>query len=235
MSVLLGLFFAAYFVLGGLDYGVALISRGPADLDRVGPFFLGNEVWLVAAVGLLFGAYPLNEGELLSQQRVPVAVALLGVVAVTVAYGLRLFRRVRAGSAPSADTPRVGVLDGVARIGGALALLGWGAALGGVWQGGEFRTTPLVGACAAGLLALGGLHGWAFLRRRWALLGATSAAIVALTVAVGTSVEWHIADVGTLDLVRPTAYALLPIVVLAQAATWWMFRGRHVSEAPVAG
>ena len=232
MTVMLGLFFAAYFVLGGLDYGVALISRGPADLDRVGPFFLGNEVWLVAAVGLLFGAYPLNEGELLSQQRVPVAVALLGVVLVTVGYGLRLLRR---ASGSSSGTPKVGVLDGVARIGGALALLGWGAALGGGWQGGEFRVTPLVGVCAAAFLALGGLHGWAFLHRRWTLLGATTAAIVALTVAVGTSVEWHIADGGTLDLVRPTAYVLLPIVGVAQAATWWMFRGRHVSEAPVAG
>jgi hypothetical protein len=123
----------------------------------------------------------------------------------------------------------------VARIGGALALLGWGAALGGIWQGGEFRVTFLVGACALGLLALGGLHGWAYLGGRWTLVGATSAAIVALTVAVGTSVAWHTADAATLAFVRPVAYALFPLVVMVQAATWWMFRERHPAQAPVAG
>jgi cytochrome bd ubiquinol oxidase subunit II len=227
MTVLLAILFAGYFVLGGLDYGVALVSRGRADLDRVGPFFLGNEVWLVGAVGLLIGAFPLNEGELLSRQRVPVGVALLGVIMVIAAYGLRLFRRT-----PGAG---VGVLDGVARIGGALALIGWGAALGGIWQGGVFRVTLLTGACAVGLLLLGGLHGWAFIGRRWTLFGGTSAAIIALTVAAGTAVDWYLADSATLDLVRPTAYALLPLVLLAQGATWWMFRTRHPRQAPVAG
>ncbi|MEE3919662.1 cytochrome d ubiquinol oxidase subunit II [Micromonospora sp. BRA006-A] len=62
---LLGLFFATYLVLGGYDYGVGLLlaRRGPAPgsratLTALGPFFLGNEVWLVAAVGILFGAFP---------------------------------------------------------------------------------------------------------------------------------------------------------------------------------
>jgi len=226
MTVLLAILFAGYFVLGGLDYGIALVSRGRADLDRVGPFFLGNEVWLVGAVGLLFGAYPLNDGELLSAQRVPVGVALLGVVLVTASYGLRLFRRAPGG---------IGPLDGVARIGGALALIGWGAALGGIWQGGVFHVTPVTGLCALGLLAVGGLHGWAFLHRRWVVFGATTAAIVALTVAAGTAVDWHIADSATLDLVRPAAYALLPLVLLAQGATWWMFRARHPRQATVPG
>ncbi|MEV6964925.1 cytochrome d ubiquinol oxidase subunit II [Hamadaea sp. NPDC051192] len=225
MTFLLALLFGGYFVLGGLDYGVALVSRGRADLDRVAPVFLGNEVWLVGAVGLLFGAYPLNEGELLSQQRVPVGVALLGVILVTAAYGLRLFRRTPGG---------VGLLDGVARIGGALALIGWGAALGGIWQGGTFHVTAVTGACALGLLALGGLHGWAFVSRRWAILGGTSVVILALTFAAGSAVDWHVADSATLDLVRPAAYALLPLVLLAQAATWWMFRTRHPRQAPVA-
>ncbi|NUR74282.1 MAG: hypothetical protein HOU81_26025 [Hamadaea sp.] len=224
MTVLLALLFGGYFVLGGLDYGVALVSRGRADLDRVAPLFLGNEVWLVGAVGLLFGAFPLMEGELLSQQRVPVGVALLGVVMVLSAYGMRLFRRKPGG---------VGVLDGVARIGGALALIGWGAALGGIWQGGSFHVSLLTGACSLGLLALGGLHGWAFLNRHWIVLGVTSAAILALTVAAGSVVDWQPADSATLDLVRPTAYALLPLVLLAQAATWWMFRTRHPRQAPV--
>ena len=70
---LLGLFFASYLVLAGYDYGVGLLLArgiGPAGrreaLTALGPFFLGNEVWLVAAVGILFGAFPLLEGELLA-------------------------------------------------------------------------------------------------------------------------------------------------------------------------
>ena len=70
---LLGAFFAGYLVLGGYDYGVGLLlarrttpAGRRAALNAVGPFFLGNEVWLVAAVGILFGAFPTLEGELLS-------------------------------------------------------------------------------------------------------------------------------------------------------------------------
>lgn len=256
MSVMLALFFAGYFVLGGLDYGVAVVARDRSDLDRLAPFFLGNEVWLVAAVGVLFGAFPLHEGELLSQQRVPVAVALAGVVMVTASYGLRLFSNalrtasrpqsrpahtrvagpaVRGASASPGGTPTAGPLDGVARIGGALAALGWGAALAGVWQGGDFRVTPLVGLGAFGFLALLSLHGWAFLRRRWMVFGGTTAAIVAYTVVAGSAPAWHAADSATLALVAPTVYVLLPILLLAQAATWWMFRARHHREASVAG
>ena len=40
--------------------------RRRAALTALGPFFLGNEVWLVAAVGILFGAFPTLEGELLA-------------------------------------------------------------------------------------------------------------------------------------------------------------------------
>lgn len=54
-----------YFALGGYDYGVAMLVRGVgrdearrhAVRNAVGPFFLGNEVWLVAAVGILLGAF----------------------------------------------------------------------------------------------------------------------------------------------------------------------------------
>ena len=93
---LLGLFFASYLVLAGYDYGVGLLLArgvGPAGrraaLTALGPFFLGNEVWLVAAVGILFGAFPLLEGELLAGCYPAVVGALVGVILVTVGVQLR--------------------------------------------------------------------------------------------------------------------------------------------------
>ena len=62
----LGLVVCGYFALAGYDYGVGMLlpafDRDERQRRRVlgafGPFFLANEVWLVAAVGLRFGAFP---------------------------------------------------------------------------------------------------------------------------------------------------------------------------------
>jgi cytochrome bd ubiquinol oxidase subunit II len=226
VTALLAILFAGYFILAGLDYGVALVAAGRRDLDRIAPFFLGNEVWLVAAVGLLFGSFPLNEGELLGAYRLPVGFALVGVVVVTASYGLRIFARRPAGG--------TGALDGVAKVGGAVAAIGWGATLAAVVQGGEFRITPLVIAGALGVLAVIGAHGWAFLRRRWAVLFATTAVLIGSVTVVGSTVTWRPASSATLDLLQPVAYVLVPLLIVIQAATWWMFHTRHLSEAPAA-
>lgn len=249
MTVLLATLFCGYFVLAGLDYGVALVAQGKPDLDRIAPFFLANEVWLVAAVGLLLGAFPVDEGALLSAYRLPLVVALLGVVLVTAAFGLRLFARpaapggIRDGAPILGQDPRnnpdpagmgeagagIGPLDGIARIGGALAALGWGAVLGAVWHGG-FSMNLAVIAGALGMLAVVGVHGWAYMRRRWAVLAATTAVLVGSVAVVGSTVTWHPASSAAIDVLAPVTYALVPLLILIQAATWWVFRTRHLSE-----
>jgi cytochrome d ubiquinol oxidase subunit II len=262
MTLLLAILFTGYFVLAGLDYGVALVATGRRDLDRVSRFFLGNEVWLVAAVGLVFGIFPVNEGELLGAYRLPIGFALLGVVLVTAAFGLRIFTRhagpgsgsagsawpaggssaggaVSGGPAGGAASDAAGgggtgALDGVARVGGAVAALGWGATLAAIGQGGDFRITPLVIASAIGMLAVLGVHGWAFLRRRWAVLFATTAALAGSVAVVGSTVTWHTASSTTVNLLAPMAFVLIPLLIVIQGATWWVFRERHVSE-PSAG
>lgn len=198
MAVLLGLLFAAYFVLGGLDYGVAMTGRDRGDLDRVAPFFLANEVWLVGAVGFMLGAYPESDGQLLGMYRVPAALALVGVVTVMAAYGMRLFTRGRA-------------LDVVAKAGGLLAAAGWGYVLGG-----------FVGVAVAVVLLAA--HGWAFLRGQWALLAGTSLIIVVAVIWAGTRMDWQPADASTLAIVVPVAYTVIPLLILIQAVNWWMFR-----------
>ena len=232
MTVLLATVFCGYFVLAGLDYGVALVATGPSELDRISPFFLGNEVWLVAAIGMVFGAFSVDEGLLLSAYRVPVALALLGVVLVTASFGLRIFSRRSGGSTGSAGSAGggVGPLDGVARIGGALAALGWGATLAAIWQGGPFKITFTVAAGALGMLAVVGVHGWAFLRRRWAVLAASTAVLIGSVAVAGSSVTWHPSSSAALDVLAPVAYALVPLLIVIQGATWWVFRTRHLSE-----
>jgi cytochrome bd ubiquinol oxidase subunit II len=63
---LLASMLAAYAVLDGFDFGVGIlhfvIAKTPAERDAllrsIGPVWDGNEVWLVAAGGTLFGAFP---------------------------------------------------------------------------------------------------------------------------------------------------------------------------------
>jgi len=175
---LLGLFFASYLVLGGYDYGTGLLlarTTGTAHrrvvLNAVGPFFLGNEVWLVAAAGILFGAFPMLEGELLAGLYPAVALALAGVITVTVS--------VQSRSRPAGDRARAG-WDRLVVAGSTVAAAGWGAVLAGLLQGVPLRAdghlddvarllTPFVAGGALTLVALVAVHGAAFLALRMPL------------------------------------------------------------------
>jgi cytochrome bd ubiquinol oxidase subunit II len=64
--VLIAVLWAGYFVLEGFDFGVGMLFPflGRSDgerrtmLDTIGPFWDGNEVWLVVAAGATFAAFP---------------------------------------------------------------------------------------------------------------------------------------------------------------------------------
>ena len=63
---LLGLMLIAYVVLDGFDFGAGVLHLfvAKSDAERrtvfaaIGPFWDGNEVWLIAAGGVLFMAFP---------------------------------------------------------------------------------------------------------------------------------------------------------------------------------
>ncbi|MER6108902.1 cytochrome d ubiquinol oxidase subunit II [Streptomyces hirsutus] len=71
---LLGLFLAGYLALDGITLGTGIIggrlARDDAERRTVaaatGPFFLGNEVWLVAAAGITLGGFPGLESGVIS-------------------------------------------------------------------------------------------------------------------------------------------------------------------------
>ncbi|BAL90225.1 putative cytochrome oxidase subunit II [Actinoplanes missouriensis 431] len=74
-----------YFVLEGFDFGVGILTpvlgrdeheRGAA-IRTIGPFWDGNEVWLVAAIGVTFAAFPAWYAALLSALYLPMVLILL--------------------------------------------------------------------------------------------------------------------------------------------------------------
>src|SRR3954463_8441105 len=130
---LLGLLTCGYFALAGYDYGVGMLlpalgaaaRRRRQTLGALGPFFLANEVWLVAAVGLLFGAFPHLEGKVFAGAYVLVVTLLLGLVTFTASMQLRSRRP---------DARRGAWTAGI--VGGALVTaLSWGLFLGNLVLG----------------------------------------------------------------------------------------------------
>ncbi|PWU45556.1 cytochrome D ubiquinol oxidase subunit II [Micromonospora sp. S4605] len=229
---LLGLFFATYLVLGGYDYGVGLLlargtdpARRRAALNAVGPFFLGNEVWLVAAVGILFGAFPVLEGELLSGFYPAVVGALVGVILVTAGVQLR--------SRPAGERSRAG-WDRVVVVGSLLAALGWGALLAGLLQGVPLHAdghvvgithlfTPFVAAAALAVLALVAAHGATFLTLRLPAADAEATGRLARRLvpvalaAVGAATVLGLLSERVRDTVQQPVAGLLAPVLLAGA------------------
>ena len=63
---LIAVLWGGYFVLEGFDFGVGILlpflprnaKERDAMLETIGPFWDGNEVWLVVAAGATFAAFP---------------------------------------------------------------------------------------------------------------------------------------------------------------------------------
>ena len=74
-----------FFVLEGFDFGVGMLAAllGRDDHERgaairtIGPVWDGNEVWLVAAIGVTFAAFPDWYAALLSGLYLPLVAVLL--------------------------------------------------------------------------------------------------------------------------------------------------------------
>jgi cytochrome d ubiquinol oxidase subunit II len=85
--VLLGVFLVGYAVLDGFDLGVGilhLLSRGEherhAMMESIGPFWNGNEVWLVVFGGALFTAFPAAYAAAFTAMYLPFMVLLVALI-----------------------------------------------------------------------------------------------------------------------------------------------------------
>lgn len=224
--VVFAVLLAGYFALEGFDLGVGLLLAGrPRDRrDRMvaamAPFVLANEVWLVAVAGVLFGAFPLLEGQVIFALYPYVVAMLLGWVVRDA--GLWFRRRID-GQAWR------GFWDLMISLGSLVLAFGWGMAIGSV------AGLPWIAGLALGAVttALFAFHGRTFLAWREArgtsrslALSAPAAAapVIVLLAAVAPHLLDNAAPAETLNVLSLMVVPFAPVMVGAQVWVWRTFR-----------
>jgi cytochrome bd ubiquinol oxidase subunit II len=132
--VLIAVLFTGYFVLEGFDFGVGILlpvlGRNERERDvlvnTVGPFWDGNEVWVLTAGGAMFAAFPEWYATLFSGFYLALFLILLALILRGVGFEFR-------NKQPGATWKRW--CDGAIVIGSALPALLWGVALTNIVQG----------------------------------------------------------------------------------------------------
>ncbi|WP_067967311.1 cytochrome d ubiquinol oxidase subunit II [Nocardiopsis trehalosi] len=149
-----------YFVLAGCDIGLGMLlphlARTPAERRRLvaaaAPYFLGTEVWLVGAVGVVAGLFPALKAALVADLW-PVLTALL---AGWLLRDAGLWFRSRVAAPAWHRTWEAAITAGSWVLAGA-----WGLVVGGLLAGGS-PASPFALACAVCVTALFALRGAAF-------------------------------------------------------------------------
>ncbi|MBN2282860.1 MAG: cytochrome d ubiquinol oxidase subunit II [Deltaproteobacteria bacterium] len=92
-----GLLWAVYFMLDGFDLGLGILLPVTSKRDKetralyraMGPFWDGNEVWLVAAGGVTFAAFPTAYAVMFSSLYAPLLCVLFALIIRAVAVEFR--------------------------------------------------------------------------------------------------------------------------------------------------
>jgi len=132
--VLWGVLWTVYFVLDGFDLGVGMLQRfiardegeRRAALSSIGPFWDGNEVWLVTAGGATFAAFPTAYALMFSYLYTALLLILFSLIIRGVAVELR--------GKEEAPAWRAGC-DNALLIGSFLPALLFGVAFGNIFRG----------------------------------------------------------------------------------------------------
>jgi cytochrome bd ubiquinol oxidase subunit II len=132
--LLWGILWAVYFMLDGFDLGVGVLVPflGKNDTDKqlilhsVGPFWNGNEVWLITAGGVTFAAFPAAYATLFSAFYTPLMLILFALIMRAVSFE---FRGMREGASWRS------FWDGCAVIGSFLPSLLLGVAFANIFKG----------------------------------------------------------------------------------------------------
>ncbi|MFI9114472.1 cytochrome d ubiquinol oxidase subunit II [Streptomyces venezuelae] len=245
---LLAFFAAGWSVLAGADLGTGMLTPwlGRSDRERrlvlasFAPFFLGNEVWLVATAGVLIGCFPALEGELLSGQ-LPVLVALL------TGWILRDAGLWSRGRGPGPRW-RAGC-DAAVTCGSWAVALSWGWLLAALLTGRPYApatgSTGLLTALAVAALFVAHGLGFAALRltgppyerarrlvgragRPWQPFALTAVLTggLPLWAGAGLPLAERAASPATLALLVPALLVVTPLLVAVQAWIWHAFRHR---------
>lgn len=129
-----------YFVLAGCDIGLGMLmphlARTPEDRRRliaaIAPYFLGTEVWLVAAAGMMLGLFPEVEN------RLPAVVVLLVLLPGWLMRDAGLWLRSRSPAAAWRHA-----CDAAVVVGSWTLALGLGLVLADLLTGGRFGLTAV--------------------------------------------------------------------------------------------
>ena len=166
--VLIGVLLAGYSILDGFDLGVGALfpflakkeDEKEALIKSIGPFWDGNEVWLLTGGGALFAAFPHAYATVFSGFYLALMIVLFSLIFRAVSLEFRTH-----------DTKRKGLWEGAFIAGSLLPSLLFGVALGNVIVGvpldntmnytGDFFTLLRPFPLALGLLGLAAflLHG----------------------------------------------------------------------------
>jgi cytochrome bd ubiquinol oxidase subunit II len=157
---LIGVLWTGYFVLEGFDFGVGMLSLalGRDDVDRrlarnaIGPFWDGNEVWLIVAAGATFAAFPVWYASMFSAFYLGLFLILAALIVRGVAFEFRNRR----------DSPRWrNGWDVMLAVGSLVPAFGWGVAFTDLLHGLPLSRSGVYLGSFGGLLApvavLGGL------------------------------------------------------------------------------
>jgi cytochrome bd ubiquinol oxidase subunit II len=95
--IFIAVLYTGFFVLEGFDFGVGILLPflGKNDLQRrtiintIGPHWDGNEVWLIAAGGATFAAFPNWYATLFSGFYLPLFLVLFGLIIRGIAFEFR--------------------------------------------------------------------------------------------------------------------------------------------------
>jgi cytochrome d ubiquinol oxidase subunit II len=144
--VLWGVLWGVYFLLDGYDFGISmwlpLLGAGSekertAMYQATGPFWDGNEVWLITAGGVTFAAFPLAYAVLFSSLYTPLLILLFCLILRGVVYELRFQVENRYYRL---------ICDGISFLASFLAALLLGVAFSNLFRGLPILLTPIDGS-----------------------------------------------------------------------------------------
>ncbi len=242
--ILIGVLFTGFFVLEGFDYGVGILLPflGKDDDERrviintIGPFWDGNEVWLLTAGGAIFAAFPHWYATLFSGFYLALVLMLLALILRGVAFEFR---------SKDARPSWRNFWDWAIFFGSFVPALLWGVAFGNILRGipinaqmtytGDFFGLLNPYALVAGVfgLVVMTLHGAVYLALKTENALTTRARAVASKLAYVALALYVVALVATIlstDLMaRPTMPIVTAILGGAAlvAAMWFLRRQRE--------
>jgi cytochrome d ubiquinol oxidase subunit II len=252
--VIVAFLWTGFFVLEGFDFGVGMLHKvvGRTDTEQrvainsIGPFWDGNEVWLIVGAAAIFAAFPSWYATWFSAMYLPLVLLLVALIARGVSFEFR-------GRMDAARWRHT--WSWCLTIGSALCPLLLGIALGNLLAGlpvdssEEFTGTVADSVTAYGLLvgltltALCVLHGATFLTlrtdgpvrhraHRVATVALVPAVLLLLAFIVATRSVSDAPTVRTALLPALAAAAVLPVGLLLRAhLEGWAFTATAVGIA----